>query len=143
MKFEEIELLAARKEPLPEHSRLEELHCYECMKDLYRGFYHKRLTEEEAKRRKHQIKQAFLKAQGTHALYTAALSQHQEFLRLAGRYRPEILEALKSRAEPKETMELMIHCISALCQDQVFGKTALRLLEESDESNKHNRAESV
>ena len=134
MKFEEIELLAARKEPLPEHSRLEELHCYECMKDLYRGFYNKRLTEEEAKRRKQQIKQAFLKAQGTHTLYTASLAQHQEFLRLAGRYRPEILEALRSRAGKRETMELMIRCISVLCQDQVFEKTALRLLGESDEA---------
>lgn len=140
MKFEEIELLAARKEPLPEHSRLEELHCYECMKDLYRGFYNKRLTEEEAKRRKQQIKQAFLKAQGTHTLYTASLAQHQEFLRLAGRYRPEILEALRSRAGKRETMELMIRCISVLCQDQVFEKTALRLLGESDEAKAKEKA---
>ena len=134
MKFEEIELLAARKEPMPEHSRLEEIHCYECMKDLYRGFYNKRLTEEEAKRLKQQVKQAFLKAQETHARYTALLAQYQEFLRLAGRCRPEILDALKRRAEPKETMELMIRCISALCQDRVFEKTALKLLEEGYES---------
>lgn len=134
MKFEEIELLAARKEPLPEHSRLEELHCYECMKDLYRGFYNKRLTEEEAKNRKQQIKQAFLKAQETHSRYTASLSQYQEFLKLAGRYRPEILEALKRNTEPKETMRLMVRCIADICQDKVFEKTALRLLEESDES---------
>jgi len=130
MKFEEIELLAARREAMPQEACLEELYCYACMKELYRGFYDKRVAEEEAKRRKQQMKQAFLKARDTHARYTALLAQDQEFLRLAGRCRPEILEALKRRAEPKETMKLMIHCISALCQDQVFEKTALALLKE-------------
>ncbi len=129
MRFEEIELLAVRKEPLPKYSPLEDRQCYSCMQDLYRGFYNKRINQEEAKKQKKQIKRSFLKAQETHSRYAAALAQYQEFLRLAGRYRPEILGALKRHAEPAEAMRLMADCIASLCQDKVFAQRAVKLLE--------------
>ena len=138
MEFKEIEELVIEKAPLHMSGPFEETVCFLALRGLYAANFMKRITKEQV-----QLKKQFHHMRWLHSRYTASLSQYQEFLKLAGRYRPEILEALKSRAEPKETMELMIHCISALCQDQVFGKTALRLLEESDESNKHNRAESV
>ena len=143
MEFKEIEELVIEKAPLHMSGPFEETVCFLALRGLYAANFMKRITKEQAIKERVQLKKQFQHMRWLHSRYTASLSQYQEFLKLAGRYRPEILEALKSRAEPKETMELMIHCISALCQDQVFGKTALRLLEESDESNKHNRAESV
>lgn len=143
MEFKEIEELIIEKAPLPMSGPYEETVCFLALRGLYAANSMKRITKEQAIKERVHLKKQFQHMRWLHERYTSALAQHQEFLRLAGRYRPEILEALKRRAEPKETMELMIHCISALCQDQVFEKTALRLLEESDESNKHNRAESV
>ena len=143
MEFKKIEELVIEKAPLPMSGPYEETVCFLALRGLYAANSMKQITKEQAIKERVQLKKQFQHMRWLHERYTAALAQHQEFLRLAGRYRPEILEALKSRAGQRETMELMIRCISALCQDQVFEKTALRLLGESDESTKHNRAESV
>ena len=140
MEFKEIEELIIEKAPLPMSGPYEETVCFLALRGLYAANSMKRITKEQAIKERVQLKKQFQHMRWLHERYTSALAQHQEFLRLAGRYRPEILEALKRRAEPKETMELMIHCISALCQDQVFEKTALRLLGESDEAKAKEKA---
>ena len=130
MKFEEIEKLVVKKQPIPKHSSLEEQYCYACIETIYRKFYGKLISKEEAKTSRKQLKQSFLSAQETHRRYTAILAQYQEFIRLAGTFRPQILKALEKRTEPTAIIYLMIRCIGSMCQDQVFEQAARRLLEE-------------
>ena len=129
MNFEELEKLVIKKAPLPMSGRYEETVCFLALRGLYTSLAGTRITQEQAVKDRVQLKKDFYHMCWLHDRYAAALAQSQEFLRLAGRDRPEILGALKRHAEPAEAMRLMADCIASLCQDKVFAQRAVKLLE--------------
>ena len=135
MKFTEIEKMVIQKEPVPLTGKYEETVCFLALRGLYTSFAGKRITKTQALKERVQLKKEFYHMCWLHDRYAASLAQYQEFLRLAGRYRPEILKALEENTEPKEVMRTMIECISSLCQDQVFLKTANKYLEKNYEKD--------
>ena len=114
MTFEEIEKLVIQKQDMPKHSSLEELFCFNMLYQLYRDFYGKRLSREEAKTKKREIQGAFDQAVYNHTLYRAAYAQYQESIRQAGHLRAEILKGLESGTGADKLLLLAMECIGRI-----------------------------
>lgn len=129
MEYEEIELAAARGNPLPPHPDLETLHCYTLLRILYHDYYQKAVDLKTARQKKQEIKQAFFDARELHARCAAAYAQYQEFLRLGGKYVYEIREALNRQAEAPELITLSLKLYGALTGDSTASDALIERLE--------------
>lgn len=128
MDFHEIELLAAKKEPLPDSVSLEERMCFVCLKDLYRSFYGKRLTKEEASREKNGIKTSYQEAKQEHLRQQAAWAQYQENILRASSLRGELLRGLRENRSDTELFPIALDCIGRMCSDDIMRKKAVELM---------------
>lgn len=144
MEFQKIELLAAKKEPLPDAASLEDRMCFACLKELYRAFYGKRLTKEEALREKNRIRTVYEKARKDHWKQCAAWAQYQENIRRASDLRGTLLRGLKEKGSCEELFPAALECIGRMCCDQMMRKKASNLQKEASLScslPKHPAAE--
>ena len=114
MTFEEIEKLVIQKQDMPKHCPLEELFCFDLIYQLYRDFYGKRLSREEARAKKREIQGAFDQAVYNHTLYRAAYDQYDESIRQAGHLRAEILKGLESGTGADKLLILAVECIGRM-----------------------------
>lgn len=135
MTFKEIEKLVIEKAEFPKTAEFDEAMCYLALQNLYSSCFSKNIIEkEQAKQERIQLKNKFEHMVWLRNQYTAVYAQKQEFIRKVKRYRPDILNALHERTDGNAVMYMMIHCISDILQDELFRKTALKMLEENYET---------
>lgn len=135
MEYEEIELAAARGNPLPPHPDLETLYCYTLLRILYHDYYQKAVDLKTARQKKQEIRQAFFHARELHARYAAAYAQYQEFIRLGGKYVQEIRAALKGHADASQVNRFCLRLYGALTGDSTASDILIERLEELQNEN--------
>ena len=125
MTFAEIEQLAKEQEPLPTRPKPEEWLCWKCMADLYRRYRARQIDRGAARLEKQEIRRKYLDAAFSRARQEAVWAQHQEAVRLGGKYLYQIREAVKGRAEPLAVAALALKLYGALCGETLSADTLI------------------
>lgn len=126
--FDALELAARKKAPLPKGADSVDRLCLRCIEDLYRRFWRKEITHDEAKAEKRELAAEYDAAVRSHVGYIAVMGQFQEAIRLAGEKREFIVRRASDGATALELLDECLDIISAMTLETVTADSLRRIV---------------
>lgn len=123
MTFQEIELIASKKEPISKTQPYPDQACYISLRSLYSEYRKRMISKQDASKEKQNIKAWFMAAQLEYIRYTAAYAQYQENIRRAGELLAELTKASANNPPLKDLFDLSLDLISSMIGETVTAST--------------------
>lgn len=130
MKFEEIDSLAKKGDPLPKESVLEERMCALALRYLYSEYRRGNLQRGQAKKEKEDLHRDFEKAVQDRYRIVAMYCQYQENIRRCQLLKTEITKGARDGMGMDALLERAVCCIAVLTHDEVFARLVMERLRE-------------
>ncbi len=130
MTFDEIEKAVCQKEDLPGGADVQDKNCWMALSGLYTLFREKKITREDARKRKMEIKENYRQTYELQSRYRAALAQYQEDIFNA----KELSGRLCKAGNALEALDIALMLISKMLGESITEKTVRKNLMEGKEN---------
>lgn len=128
MNFDEITLLAIRREEPNSGMKLHELECYRCLVSLYDGHRRGYIDKERAVREKRLIRARFREAEEEYIRHIEIWNKDQERIRNASIWRTE-LPLFAKTATDEELVNRLLDILSAMTGEEITANTIRKIRE--------------
>ena len=129
MEFNEIEKSVLRDLNPPKEMDPQDKNCWYALRGLYQVYRAQSISRDQAKKAKLEIAENHARICRLHNQYFASVSQTQEFIRRASRYRHDIIH-LETK---EEILDMLLKMVSAMLSEDSLERIIRKKLEDKQE----------